>query len=64
MPAEQCTRIFPVPSFDATTSMSHAASVIFEMEDETESLTVNFRRGIGTDAQHVGYGICGKKWFR
>ncbi len=39
MPAEQWTRIFPVP-FLAAIDLSmilQAASMVFEMEDETES---------------------------
>ena len=40
MPAEQWTRMFPVPFLDAIapSMISQAASAIFEMEDETESL--------------------------
>jgi len=39
MPAEQWTRIFPVPFWDAIapSMMSQAASVTLEMEDEAES---------------------------
>jgi len=40
IPAEQWTRIFPVPFLDAMapSMISQAASVIFDMEDETLSL--------------------------
>ena len=40
MPAEQWTRIFPVSFLDviAPSMISQAASAIFEMEDEAESL--------------------------
>jgi len=40
MPAEQWTKIFPVPFLDpiALSMISQAASMVFEMEDETESL--------------------------
>jgi len=40
IPAEQCTKIFPVPFFEAMalSIMSQAVSVTLEMEDEAESL--------------------------